>query len=188
MFCVSSRAYQKLKGRHRKDKAVPGFEHVDETEIPQLQAHCRKLTEAGREAACLRFLTSLTQLLNSLWLWSSNDGSGRSLTTAQLKREATVLNEKLDRLDLVSDPGLLGPPSSLLFHYPISVLPLLIMHRHSRSPSNLSLKHSQTKFRIASTTQSRTQSPVLRLTQLTPFENGGLLLTATIERKAVSTG
>ena len=107
VFCVSSRAYQKLKGRLLKDKAVPGFENVDETEIPKLQAHCRKLTEAGREAACKRFLTNLTQLLNSLRLWSSNDGSGRNLTDAQLKREAKVLNEKLDKLDIVSDPVLL---------------------------------------------------------------------------------
>ena len=62
VFCVSSRAYQKLKGRLQKDKAVPGFEDVDETEIPLLQAHCRKLTEAGREAACKRFLTNLTSI------------------------------------------------------------------------------------------------------------------------------
>jgi hypothetical protein len=104
VFCVSSRAYQKLKGRLQRDKAVPGFENIDETEIPKLQAHCRKLTEAGREAACKRFLTHLTQLLNSLLLWSRNDGNGHSLTDAQLKREAKVLNDKLDRLDLVSDP------------------------------------------------------------------------------------
>ena len=106
VFCVSSRAYQKLKGRLQKDKSVPGFADVDETEIPLLQAHCRKLTEAGREAACKRFLTNLTQLLNSLRLWSSNDGSGRNLTNAQLKHEAKILNDKLDRLDNVSDPVL----------------------------------------------------------------------------------
>ena len=104
VFCVSSRAYQKLKGRLLKDKAVPGFKNVDETEIPKLQAHCQKLTEAGREAACKRFLTNLVQVLNSLRLWSSNDGSGRNLTDSQLKREAKILNEKLDRLDIVSEP------------------------------------------------------------------------------------
>ena len=37
VFCVSSRGYQKLKNRLRKDGAVPGFQNIDETEIPILQ-------------------------------------------------------------------------------------------------------------------------------------------------------
>jgi hypothetical protein len=32
VFCVSSRAYQKLMNRLQKGKAVPGFKDVDETE------------------------------------------------------------------------------------------------------------------------------------------------------------
>lgn len=48
VFCVSSRAYQKMCGRLAKDDPVPGFVTPEETEIPQLQAHCKKLTEAGR--------------------------------------------------------------------------------------------------------------------------------------------
>ncbi|KAI7365368.1 hypothetical protein KC328_g18655, partial [Hortaea werneckii] len=49
VFCVSSRAYQKLSGRLKKDKDVPGFEDVQQTEMPQLQAHCKKLTENGHD-------------------------------------------------------------------------------------------------------------------------------------------
>ncbi|KAL8759598.1 MAG: hypothetical protein Q9199_000642 [Rusavskia elegans] len=45
VFCVSSRGYQKLRGRLRKDPAVPGFTSVEETEIPALQAH-QKAKEA----------------------------------------------------------------------------------------------------------------------------------------------
>ncbi len=95
---------------------MPGFEDIIETEIPLLQAHCRKLTEAGREAACKRFLTNLTSLLNSLRLWSSNDESGRSLTDDQLERETKLLNDKLEKLDNVSGPvlSLFLPLSSLL--------------------------------------------------------------------------
>lgn len=48
VFCASSRAYQKLAGRMKKDNDVPGFETAEQTEIPQLQAHCMKLTENGR--------------------------------------------------------------------------------------------------------------------------------------------
>ncbi|KAI7516520.1 hypothetical protein KC331_g22048, partial [Hortaea werneckii] len=58
VFCVSSRAYQKLSGRLKKDKDVPGFDDVQQTEMPQLQAHCKKLTENGRQASCRRFLNS----------------------------------------------------------------------------------------------------------------------------------
>ena len=47
VFCVSSRGYQKLQGRLRKDPHVPGFTTIEETEIPQLQARCEKLTETG---------------------------------------------------------------------------------------------------------------------------------------------
>ena len=39
VFCVSSRGYQKLQGRLRKDPPVPGFTSIEETEIPALQAH-----------------------------------------------------------------------------------------------------------------------------------------------------
>lgn len=46
-FCVSSRAYQNLSGRLRKDPAVPGFQTIEETEMPQLQAHCKELTKEG---------------------------------------------------------------------------------------------------------------------------------------------
>ena len=69
VYCVSSRAYQKLSDRLQKDTDVSGFTAKDQTEIPQLQAHCKKLTERGRQASCRRFLNSLNQLLTSLGLW-----------------------------------------------------------------------------------------------------------------------
>lgn len=46
VFCVSSRGYQKLQGRHRKDPSVPGFTTIEETEIPALQAHVSSLNPA----------------------------------------------------------------------------------------------------------------------------------------------
>jgi hypothetical protein len=115
VFCVSSRGYQKLMGRLKKDADLPGFKNIAETEIPLLQAHCKKLTEAGRQAACRRFLNSLSQLLNSLQLWSSNDGSGKVLTEGQLKREDGWLQDRLRKFDNVSDfpqqmRTLYGPP------------------------------------------------------------------------------
>ena len=35
VFCVSSRAYQKLSGRFKRDKAVLGFSAPDQTEVSQ---------------------------------------------------------------------------------------------------------------------------------------------------------
>jgi hypothetical protein len=105
VFCVSSRAYQKLQGRFKKDPNVPGFKTIEETEIPQLQAHCKKLTESGRENDCRRFLNNLSQLLNSLRLWSSSDGTVANLTEGQKAREAQILADKLKKLDTVSLEG-----------------------------------------------------------------------------------
>jgi hypothetical protein len=82
VFCVSSRAYQKLSGRLQRDNKVPGFRSAEETEMHQLQAHCKRLTEAGRPSNCRAFLTNLSQTLNSLRLWASNDGTGLNLSDA----------------------------------------------------------------------------------------------------------
>ncbi|KAF2503115.1 hypothetical protein BU16DRAFT_29835 [Lophium mytilinum] len=98
VFCVSSRAYQKLCGRLKKDAPVPGFTSMDETEIPQLQAHCKKLTEAGRASTCRTFLNNLSQLLTSLNLWSSNDGSGINFTDEDRRKQAHFLHRKLEEL------------------------------------------------------------------------------------------
>ncbi|OTA34386.1 hypothetical protein BTJ68_04823 [Hortaea werneckii EXF-2000] len=99
VFCVSSRAYQKLSGRLKKDKDVPGFEDVQQTEMPQLQAHCKKLTENGRQASCRRFLNSLTQLLTSMALWASDDGSGTKMTGQQRDIERSYLSRELRKLE-----------------------------------------------------------------------------------------
>ncbi|MCJ1387289.1 hypothetical protein MMC18_000130 [Xylographa bjoerkii] len=99
VFCVSSRGYQKLQGRLKKDPAVPGFQSLEQTEIPQLQAHCKQLTVAGRTAACKRFMTNISQLLNSLNLWASNDGTGAYLTPEQRAKEAKFLQKSLENLE-----------------------------------------------------------------------------------------
>lgn len=102
VFCVSSRGYQKLQGRLRKDPTVPGFKSIEETEIPQLQAHCKQLTEAGRTANCKRFINNLSQLLNSLSLWAANDGTGANMTPEQRRREEKYLQKGLKELESVS--------------------------------------------------------------------------------------
>lgn len=99
VFCVSSRAYQKLSGRLVKDHAVKGFTNVEETEIPALQAHCKKLTEGARQSSCRRFLNGLGQLRNSLGLWASDDGNGAKLTNEQRDTEQRFITRKLRDLE-----------------------------------------------------------------------------------------
>ncbi|KAL8800856.1 MAG: hypothetical protein Q9182_004876 [Xanthomendoza sp. 2 TL-2023] len=99
VFCVSSRGYQKLQGRLRKEPPVPGFRTVEETEIPALQAHCEKLTETGRAANCRAFINRLSSLLNSLTIWASSDGTGANLTAEQKAKEARYLQKGLEGLE-----------------------------------------------------------------------------------------
>ncbi|CAG8951269.1 hypothetical protein HYFRA_00008018 [Hymenoscyphus fraxineus] len=99
VFCVSSRAYQKLCGRMQRDANVPGFRTAEETEVPQLKAHCKKLTEGGRASNCRRFLTDLSQLINSLTLWSSNDGTGLNMSSTQMAAESRFLKSRLQNLE-----------------------------------------------------------------------------------------
>jgi len=98
VFCVSSRAYQKLSGRLQKDGGVSGFTALDQTEIPQLQAHCRKLTEAGRLQGCKNFLNNLSRLLTSLSLWASDDGSSPESSTQQRKMMQVFVTKNLQTL------------------------------------------------------------------------------------------
>jgi GTPase SAR1 family protein len=99
VFCVSSRAYQKLSGRLQKDGDINGFTTLSQTEIPQLQAHCRKLTEAGRQEGCRTFLNSLSRLLTSLSLWASDDGSSPQSSTQQRKMMQTFVTRNLQTLE-----------------------------------------------------------------------------------------
>jgi GTPase SAR1 family protein len=99
VFCVSSRAYQKLSGRLEKDGDVNGFTLLNQTEIPALQAHCRKLTEAGRQDGCKSFLNSLSRLLTSLTLWSSDDGSNPESNAQQRAMLKAFVTKNLHRLE-----------------------------------------------------------------------------------------
>lgn len=99
VFCVSSRAYQKLCGRLKKDDNVPGFKSAEETEMPQLQAHCMKLTEAGRVQTARSFLLSVCQQLTTLSLWASDDGSGLKMTDDDKRKQFRYLEKRLKELE-----------------------------------------------------------------------------------------
>ncbi|TIC91708.1 Nuclear GTPase SLIP-GC [Colletotrichum higginsianum] len=70
VFCISSRAYQKLNGMMPNvDFDTSGFGNSDDTGIPGLQAHAQKLTESYRNARCRDILVKLYALLASIACW-----------------------------------------------------------------------------------------------------------------------
>ena len=99
VFCVSSRAYQKMCGRLPKDGAVLGFLTRKETEIPQLRLHCKKLTKDGRIQTARAFLLALYQLLATFNLWASNDGTSQGVTDDNPRTYITYVESKLKELE-----------------------------------------------------------------------------------------
>ncbi|KAL8802146.1 MAG: hypothetical protein Q9182_004012 [Xanthomendoza sp. 2 TL-2023] len=99
VFCVSSRGYQKLKGRLEKDGPIAGLKNIDETEIPMLQEHCKKLTVSGRLATCRKFLNNLWQLLNSLAIWVSTEVNGVRMTNEQKAIEQRLFTNSMGKLE-----------------------------------------------------------------------------------------
>lgn len=103
VFCVSSRGYQSSQGRFPKSGKVTGFETIDDTEIPQLMAHCIKMTENNRIRTSRIFLTELTDLLLSLSAWTANCGRGVVLSDKQREKERQSLMRGLKTLDVGLD-------------------------------------------------------------------------------------
>ena len=68
VFCVSSKAYQKISGRLEKDGPVTGFTRLADTEIPALQQHALGIVHETRAVTCRRFLDDLSRFLTSLHL------------------------------------------------------------------------------------------------------------------------
>ncbi|KAK2607165.1 hypothetical protein N8I77_005867 [Diaporthe amygdali] len=95
VFCVSARAYQKLAGRLQHDAVqIDGFLSQDDTEIPQLQEHAKKLTESVRLNTSQSFLNELNQLLNSMKLWAF-DGTRLAVSNKYQEIDELFLRTRL---------------------------------------------------------------------------------------------
>ncbi|KAH6636266.1 hypothetical protein F5144DRAFT_645099 [Chaetomium tenue] len=68
VFCVSSKAYQKISGRLENDERVAGFSRLEDTEVPALQRHALGIVQEARAATGRRFLNELSHFLTSLHL------------------------------------------------------------------------------------------------------------------------
>lgn len=83
-----------------------------DTEIPQLQEHAKKLTEAGRIRTCQQFLNRFIQLSNSINLWASSAHRMHNLPMSdqmEERRQLKQLLEKLQRVRNSENISLLSP-------------------------------------------------------------------------------
>ncbi|KAI0542308.1 hypothetical protein GGR58DRAFT_497292 [Xylaria digitata] len=95
VFCISGRAYKSLA----KQERVIGFSNVNDTEVPQLRAHMKKLTETTRIRNAKSFLNDLVQILNSLYLWSSRKDIELYLTDEDKRIEMEYVRKQVDELE-----------------------------------------------------------------------------------------
>ncbi|KAK2855764.1 hypothetical protein FQN49_004865 [Arthroderma sp. PD_2] len=96
VFCVSAKAYQKLKGRFLREPPVNGFMTLEETEIPQLQLHCLKEGVAAQRVNHENFLNNFGQLVNSLRIQSASHDTPELKEMRDQDRDA--LRAKLNTL------------------------------------------------------------------------------------------
>ncbi|KAL1862591.1 hypothetical protein VTK73DRAFT_6744 [Phialemonium thermophilum] len=100
VFCVSSRAFQKLRNRMRKDGFKgDGFRDLQETGIPQLVQHAQEIPRPKRAQAFHSFLNGLVQLLNSMYMWADDDGQRPCLTGKEKAVEEACIQKCIADLD-----------------------------------------------------------------------------------------
>ncbi|RDW73682.1 hypothetical protein BP5796_07124 [Coleophoma crateriformis] len=82
-FCISSKAYQKLRGRFARDDTPKGFYNVADTGIPELQGYAKSSTLTEREQAADEFLINLQLFSSMVFQNETNDATGKILNLIQ---------------------------------------------------------------------------------------------------------
>ncbi|KAK1827808.1 hypothetical protein QBC39DRAFT_393544 [Podospora conica] len=106
VFCVSSKAYQKMSGRLVKDENVEGFPNLADTGIPGLQNHALKIIESTRVVVCQRFLNELRRYLMSLMMKVVISKEPLKLAAGMRQQELDVLEEAVGRLSMKCDDSI----------------------------------------------------------------------------------
>lgn len=101
MFCVSSKAYQKMSGRLENDERVAGFTRLEETEIPALQRQALGIVQEERAGTCRRFLRDLSSFLTSLHLQVVQSDQPLKLADDLREKELQSLTRAMDELKQV---------------------------------------------------------------------------------------
>lgn len=97
IFCVSSKGYQRLCGRFKRDPMPTGFGTIKDTCIPKLREYAAASTLTFRGKIADSFLTESNLLKLSMKSWAEND-SPNSLSASQTDKLNEMLEEKLETL------------------------------------------------------------------------------------------
>lgn len=101
VFCVSSKAYQKISGRLKDDEKMKGFNCLEDTEIPALQKHALGNVQETRAVTGRRFLQHLSRFLTSLHLQVVLSDQPLKLASNIREKEFQSLTEAINILRLV---------------------------------------------------------------------------------------
>jgi hypothetical protein len=101
VFCVSSKAYQKISGRLENDEQVTGFSRLQDTEIPALKSHALAIVDEIRAVTCRRFLNDLSAYLTSLHLQVVQSDQPLKLADDLREKELESLVKVMDGLEKV---------------------------------------------------------------------------------------
>jgi hypothetical protein len=85
IFCVSSKAYQKSKGRFPLQRDLAGLTHVNDTGMPQLIIHCKDFTLGPRERMVNDLRKDIALLAARMRGWGNNSIPDRQITNRQKK-------------------------------------------------------------------------------------------------------
>lgn len=97
---MSSKGYQKLAGRFKRDRIPEGFASVDDTFIPGLQEYAASSTLMARTKIADTFLNDFNLLKLSVKSWAEN-GSPNSLSSSQKHKLQAMLEQQLGILNKV---------------------------------------------------------------------------------------
>ncbi|KAI5781046.1 hypothetical protein DFH27DRAFT_582577 [Peziza echinospora] len=98
VFCVSSRSYQKMQGRLRREGSEAMFTDIAHTGLPDLQKHCMKITQSRKLFEARRFLETLSRVINSLSLWAL-----QTTTAPDFALDQNIFVELQESLDEIVD-------------------------------------------------------------------------------------
>ncbi|KAF0323181.1 tat pathway signal sequence [Colletotrichum asianum] len=98
VFCISSRAFQQLRGRMKRDKRVPGFTSLDETEVPALRKHTLEQAAAMQDSWFKHQLSEVCRFLRGMDLFLAGDDAFLKLSDAEKKEEYEFLEKGLAKL------------------------------------------------------------------------------------------
>ncbi|KAK2062657.1 hypothetical protein LY76DRAFT_667868 [Colletotrichum caudatum] len=98
VFCISSRGYQQLRKRMKKDRRVVGFASLNDTEIPGLRTHTIQLAASIQVIHFRHHLSRICRLLGALDLFVAGDVANIKLSDKEKQNETEKIEKSLSEL------------------------------------------------------------------------------------------